>query len=109
MGKCFRIMPVMVGGMAVSGKCPGVIDLSISDAITGRVTELMTGLISIRGDSSIWYDLTVQLLMEYLEKDDVKNYVNRDLPGTRRITSRDLLPLPLPKWSVEDKSASGGT
>ena len=52
MGKCFRMMHVMVCGIFVSCKWSGDIDLFISGAITGRVTELMTGPISISGDSS---------------------------------------------------------
>lgn len=53
LGKSFKMMPVMVWGMIVSGKSYGVSDWLIAGAVTGGVTEfLMTGPISSSGDES---------------------------------------------------------
>merc|ERR1719242_2161648 len=53
LGKSFKMMPVMVWGMIVSGKRYGVSDWLIAAAVTGGVTEfLMTGPISSGGDES---------------------------------------------------------
>ena len=64
-------------------------------------------------ETSNWSGATLAelgpLMMRYLENDSTNKLDYRDLPGKRRIISRDLLPLPLPEWSVEDKSASGET
>jgi len=51
LGKSFKMMPVMLWGMAVAGKSYGMSDWMIASAITGGVTEfLMTGPISGGGD-----------------------------------------------------------
>merc|ERR1719145_345631 len=51
LGKSFKMMPVMVWGMAVSGKRFSVTDWMIAFAVTGGVVEfLMTGPISSSGD-----------------------------------------------------------
>merc|ERR1712048_169607 len=51
LGKSFKMMPVMVWGMAVSGKSFSVTDWMIAFAVTGGVVEfLMTGPISSHGD-----------------------------------------------------------
>merc|ERR1719282_2113622 len=53
LGKSFKMMPVMVWGMIVSGKRYGATDWLIAAAVTGGVTEfLMTGPISSSGDES---------------------------------------------------------
>ena len=58
LGKSFKMMPVMVWGMIVSGKRYGATDWLIAGAITGGVTEfLMTGPISSSDDSSSTYGL----------------------------------------------------
>jgi len=58
LGKSFKMMPVMVWGMIVSGKRYGVTDWLIAGAVTGGVTEfLMTGPISSNDDSSSKYGL----------------------------------------------------
>merc|ERR1712187_855134 len=47
LGKSFKMMPVMLWGMVVSGKRYGLVDWCIALAVTGGVTEfLMTGPIS---------------------------------------------------------------
>merc|ERR1712048_360741 len=52
LGKSFKMMPVMVWGMAVSGKRFGLADWLIAFAITGGVVEfLMTGPISSHDDT----------------------------------------------------------
>merc|ERR1719389_368597 len=51
LGKSFKMMPVMVWGMAVSGKRFSLSDWLIAFAVTGGVVEfLMTGPISSHGD-----------------------------------------------------------
>merc|ERR1712224_528531 len=51
LGKSFKMMPVMLWGMAVSGKSYGTTDWLVAGAVTGGVTEfLMTGPISSSGD-----------------------------------------------------------
>merc|ERR1712216_530170 len=51
LGKSFKMMPVMVWGMAVSGKRFSVSDWMIAFGVTGGVVEfLMTGPISSHGD-----------------------------------------------------------
>merc|ERR1719343_801144 len=51
LGKSFKMMPVMVWGMAVSGKRFSVTDWMIAFAVTGGVVEfLMTGPISSHSD-----------------------------------------------------------
>merc|ERR1712039_1093521 len=51
LGKSFKMMPVMVWGMAVSGKTFSVTDWMIAFAVTGGVVEfLMTGPISSHSD-----------------------------------------------------------
>merc|ERR1719168_520460 len=51
LGKCFKMMPVMLWGMAVSGKRFSVTDWMIAFAVTGGVVEfLMTGPISSHSD-----------------------------------------------------------
>merc|ERR1719210_303817 len=51
LGKSFKMMPVMVWGMVVSGKRFGVTDWMIAFAVTGGVVEfLMTGPISSHSD-----------------------------------------------------------
>jgi len=58
LGKSFKMMPVMVWGMIVSGKRYGATDWLIAGAVTGGVTEfLMTGPISSNDDSSSKYGL----------------------------------------------------
>jgi len=53
LGKSFKMMPVMVWGMIVSGKRYGATDWLIAAAVTGGVTEfLMTGPISSGDDDS---------------------------------------------------------
>merc|ERR1719181_2572791 len=53
LGKTFKMMPVMVWGMIVSGKRYGATDWLIALAVTGGVTEfLMTGPISSTDDES---------------------------------------------------------
>merc|ERR1719442_308248 len=53
LGKSFKMMPVMVWGMIVSGKRYGATDWLIAAAVTGGVTEfLMTGPISSSDDES---------------------------------------------------------
>merc|ERR1719389_665504 len=52
LGKSFKMMPVMVWGMAVSGKRFGLSDWLIAFAVTGGVVEfLMTGPISSHDDA----------------------------------------------------------
>merc|ERR1719389_243476 len=52
LGKSFKMMPVMIWGMAVSGKRFGLKDWMIAFAVTGGVVEfLMTGPISSHSDS----------------------------------------------------------
>jgi len=52
LGKSFKMMPVMLWGMAVSGKSYSSTDWLVAFAVTGGVTEfLMTGPISSHGDS----------------------------------------------------------
>jgi adenosine 3'-phospho 5'-phosphosulfate transporter B2 len=52
LGKSFKMMPVMIWGMAVSGKRFGVKDWMTAFAITGGVVEfLMTGPISSHSDA----------------------------------------------------------
>jgi len=52
LGKSFKMMPVMLWGMAVSGKSYSTTDWLVAFAVTGGVTEfLMTGPISSHGDS----------------------------------------------------------
>jgi adenosine 3'-phospho 5'-phosphosulfate transporter B2 len=52
LGKSFKMMPVMVWGMAVGGKSYKLVDWLIALAVTGGVTEfLMTGPISSHGDT----------------------------------------------------------
>lgn len=47
LGKSFKMMPVMVWGMAISGKRYALTDWLVAGAVTGGVTEfLMTGQIS---------------------------------------------------------------
>merc|ERR1719389_1552327 len=51
LGKSFKMMPVMIWGMAVSGKRFGLKDWMIAFAVTGGVVEfLMTGPISSQSD-----------------------------------------------------------
>jgi len=51
LGKSFKMMPVMVWGMAVSGKRYSLEDWTVAIMVTGGVTEfLMTGPISSHGD-----------------------------------------------------------
>merc|ERR1719183_1281481 len=51
LGKSFKMMPVMIWGMAVSGKRFSVTDWMIAFAVTGGVVEfLMTGPISSHSD-----------------------------------------------------------
>merc|ERR550514_1926212 len=51
LGKSFKMMPVMLWGMAVSGKTYSWTDWAVAFAVTGGVTEfLMTGPISSSGD-----------------------------------------------------------
>merc|ERR1719428_514315 len=51
LGKSFKMMPVMIWGMAVSGKRFSVTDWMIAFAVTGGVVEfLMTGPISSQSD-----------------------------------------------------------
>jgi adenosine 3'-phospho 5'-phosphosulfate transporter B2 len=58
LGKSFKMMPVMLWGMAVSGKHYGLSDWLVALAITGGVTEfLMTGPISSNDSSSSTYGL----------------------------------------------------
>eukprot|EP00928_Gymnodinium_smaydae_P024906 TRINITY_DN2000_c0_g1_i11.p1 TRINITY_DN2000_c0_g1~~TRINITY_DN2000_c0_g1_i11.p1 ORF type:complete len:339 (-),score=81.38 TRINITY_DN2000_c0_g1_i11:146-1162(-) len=58
LGKSFKMMPVMLWGMAVSGKRYGFADWMIALAITGGVTEfLMTGPISGGGEGNSSYGL----------------------------------------------------
>merc|ERR1719440_1402027 len=46
LGKSFKMMPVMVWGMAISGKSYKIVDWLVALAVTGGVTEfLMTGSI----------------------------------------------------------------
>merc|ERR1719453_1810399 len=53
LGKSFKMMPVMVWGIIVSGKTYGLSDWLIAAAVTGGVTEfLMTGPISSGDESS---------------------------------------------------------
>jgi len=52
LGKSFKMMPVMLWGMAVSGKRFGVTDWLIAFSVTGGVIEfLMTGPISSQSDA----------------------------------------------------------
>merc|ERR1719352_512177 len=54
LGKSFKMMPVMIWGMAVSGKRFSVTDWMIAFAVTGGVVEfLMTGPISSQSDQGI--------------------------------------------------------
>jgi hypothetical protein len=47
LGKSFKMMPVILWGMAVSGKRYGLNDWMIAAAVTGGVTDfLMTGPIT---------------------------------------------------------------
>merc|ERR1719335_643295 len=58
LGKSFKMMPVMLWGMAVAGKSYGMSDWMIASAITGGVTEfLMTGPISGGDEGSSTYGL----------------------------------------------------
>jgi adenosine 3'-phospho 5'-phosphosulfate transporter B2 len=51
LGKSFKMMPVMLWGMVVSGKSYGLYDWAIAAAVTGGVTEfLLSGPISSHGD-----------------------------------------------------------
>jgi adenosine 3'-phospho 5'-phosphosulfate transporter B2 len=60
LGKSFKMMPVMVWGMAVSGKRYDLTDWLIAFAVTGGVTEfLMTGPISSSSSSSSTYGLAL--------------------------------------------------
>jgi len=60
LGKSFKMMPVMLWGMAVSGKRYGLSDWFVAFAITGGVTEfLMTGPISSNSSSSSTYGLAL--------------------------------------------------
>lgn len=53
LGKSFKMAPVMLWGMAVSGKSYSFVDWMVAAAVTGGVTEfLMTGPISSSDDSS---------------------------------------------------------
>merc|ERR1719271_1819324 len=53
LGKSFKMMPVMLWGMAVAGKRYTAVDWLVAAAVTGGVTEfLMTGPISSSGDES---------------------------------------------------------
>merc|ERR1719161_650560 len=51
LGKSFKMMPVMLWGMAISGKRYTLVDWLVAAAVTAGVTEfLMTGPISSHGD-----------------------------------------------------------
>merc|ERR1719506_3197934 len=53
LGKSFKMMPVMLWGIVISGKSYGLADWAIAGAVTGGVTEfLMTGDISSPNDKS---------------------------------------------------------
>jgi adenosine 3'-phospho 5'-phosphosulfate transporter B2 len=53
LGKSFKMMPVMLWGIAISGKAYGILDWVIAGCVTFGVTEfLMTGSISSPSDDS---------------------------------------------------------
>jgi adenosine 3'-phospho 5'-phosphosulfate transporter B2 len=53
LGKSFKMMPVMLWGIAIGGKAYGVLDWAIAGCVTFGVTEfLMTGSISSPNDDS---------------------------------------------------------
>merc|ERR1719359_1320937 len=68
LGKSFKMMPVMVWGMAVGGKRFSVTDWMIAFAVTGGVVEfLMTGPISSGDSSSSSYGLLLLALFLALD------------------------------------------
>merc|ERR1740138_27134 len=69
LGKSFKMMPVMVWGIIVSGKRYSLLDWMIAGAVTGGVTEfLMTGPISSHGSSgSSTYGLMLLAMFLFLD------------------------------------------
>eukprot|EP00403_Amphidinium_massartii_P009473 CAMPEP_0178416532 /NCGR_PEP_ID=MMETSP0689_2-20121128/24112_1 /TAXON_ID=160604 /ORGANISM="Amphidinium massartii, Strain CS-259" /LENGTH=301 /DNA_ID=CAMNT_0020037879 /DNA_START=214 /DNA_END=1119 /DNA_ORIENTATION=+ len=70
LGKSFKMMPVMVWGMIVSGKHYGLADWGVALAVTFGVTEfLMTGPISSSSDESNTSVYGLALLVAFLALD----------------------------------------
>jgi len=70
LGKSFKMMPVMVWGMIVSGKSYGLVDWGVAACVTFGVTEfLMTGPISSTGDDSKTSVYGLALLVAFLVLD----------------------------------------